>query len=267
VVVGSDSRSAKPDGQDYYGDGGTNGGERADVIIVVQVVDGVGRGFSVPRDLLVARSDDDRSERIASALQDGGVTELVGSLCSGLGVPTDHLVQVTMKAFVETVDALGGIDVDFAYPTRDKYSHLQVDQPGSIRLDGIEALKYVRSRHPEYLVDGRWRETDASQGNLDRAHHAGTALQAIAGQARAALRDPVRIQRVATAISTGVTLDRSAALWSLPTVANALRGEIAALPVQATDTFMEMVPNDATYQRLAEFGYAPGLCVVEPTPH
>ncbi|MDR3107236.1 MAG: LCP family protein [Bifidobacteriaceae bacterium] len=266
VIIGSDSRADKPVGRDTYGSGGTAaGGERADIILVVQVGrDGSGAGgLSIPRDLVLARAGEQRAERIALALQDGGVDELVGSLCAGLGIPTDHLVRVTMRGFVEVVDALGGIDLDFDYPTRDSYTHLDVKAAGTVHMSGYQALQFVRSRHPEYQIDGQWREASTTQGNAARASNAAVAIKAVAGRARQSLANPVRLQRTALALTSGIKLDRGASLWSLGAVAQGLSGGFEVLPVETTGTYLATYPNAETYERLAEFGYVPGQCRVE----
>ena len=50
LVIGSDSRETLPD---EFGDFGSFGGQRADVIMLVQLEDGAARILSLPRDLRV----------------------------------------------------------------------------------------------------------------------------------------------------------------------------------------------------------------------
>ncbi len=59
------------------------------------------------------------------------------------------------------VDAVGGVEICFEYPTRDKDAGLDVDA-GCQVLDGETALAWARSRKTLELRDGRWQGTGAS---------------------------------------------------------------------------------------------------------
>lgn len=71
-----------------------------------------------------------------------------------LDVRIDHVVKIDFKAFVEFIDALGGIDVnvertfvDREYPTYDDKWQVVSFKAGEQHMDGDTSLKYVRSRH------------------------------------------------------------------------------------------------------------------------
>lgn len=71
-----------------------------------------------------------------------------------LGMEIHHTVKVNFTAFVETVDALGGIDievpeniVDTEYPDENFGYETFTLNKGTQHLDGKTALKYARSRH------------------------------------------------------------------------------------------------------------------------
>jgi LCP family protein required for cell wall assembly len=71
-----------------------------------------------------------------------------------LDVRIDHVIKINFKAFVEFVDALGGIDVnversftDREYPTYDDKWQVVSFNAGEQHMDGETALEYVRSRH------------------------------------------------------------------------------------------------------------------------
>ena len=59
-------------------------------------------------------------------------------------------MQVDFCAFRELVDAVGGVDVPFEFPARDRKSGLVVAETGCISLEGDMALAYVRSRSYEF---------------------------------------------------------------------------------------------------------------------
>jgi polyisoprenyl-teichoic acid--peptidoglycan teichoic acid transferase len=93
--------------------------------------------------------------------------EAVMSMVEGLtGVEVDYYVMVNLQAFVEVVDALGGVTmyipdaiVDEEYPKEDGTTvSIRIDQ-GVQELDGTEALAYVRSRRQsdDYSRMGRQR--------------------------------------------------------------------------------------------------------------
>ena len=70
----------------------------------------------------------------------------------------DHTVQVSLCAFKSLVDAVGGVNVPFAYPTKDEETGLDIETPGCVTLDGDEALAYVRSRaHYQYFDGKSWK--------------------------------------------------------------------------------------------------------------
>jgi LCP family protein required for cell wall assembly len=267
VVVGTDSRYYKPEGRDIYQEGGIPGGigERADIVLVVLIVPGeAARILSIPRDLILPQSAEGSFERLASALE-LGEPELVHALCAGLGIPTDHMVKVTLRGFVETVDALGGLTINLPYSTRDFYSFLEPTGAGVQTFDGDTALSFVRSRHPEYLIGERWYEADLQEGSSLRTANAAVALSALQQAARTALVNPVKAQRAAWAVSGGFQLDSGTSLWSLARLARAAsNAQFIALPAQATGTELAVVPDDSTFAALSAAGFAPGSCQVSP---
>ena len=71
------------------------------------------------------------------------------------GVQVDHYIQIDFCAFRRLVQAVGGVEIPFQYPARDKPSNgnpplFLVEQTGCVNLDGDTALAYVRSRHYQY---------------------------------------------------------------------------------------------------------------------
>lgn len=143
LVVGSDRRP----GLD---------GVRADVLMVLRIEPSAGRAavLSLPRDLWVPIAGTGREQRVNTALAEGPDV-LVQTVQDVLGVALDHYVEVDFEGFERLVDVVGGVEVPFDAPTRDRLSGLAVDA-GCVRLDGAQALALVRSRHVQRLVGGRW---------------------------------------------------------------------------------------------------------------
>jgi LCP family protein required for cell wall assembly len=125
-------------------------GERSDTIMVWRANPENNQlaVLSFPRDLYVDIGG--RRDRINTAFRRDDPTRLIETIASNFGVPVDHYVQVDFCAFRELVDAVGGVEVPFAAPARDRNSGLAIPNTGCVNLEGDMALAYVRSRHYEY---------------------------------------------------------------------------------------------------------------------
>jgi LCP family protein required for cell wall assembly len=126
-------------------------GERSDTIMIWRANPEVDQlaVLSLPRDLYVDVAGGRRA-RINSAYRRDDPTKLIDTIFLNFGIPIDHYVQVDFCAFEQLVDAVGGVEVPFAFPARDERSGLFVPEAGCVRLDGDAALAYVRSRHYQY---------------------------------------------------------------------------------------------------------------------
>jgi LCP family protein required for cell wall assembly len=119
--------------------------------------------LSFPRDLYVDIGG--RRDRINTAYRRDDPTRLIETIAANFGVPVDHYVQVDFCAFRELVDAVGGVEVPFESPARDRRSGLAIATTGCVNLDGDMALAYVRSRHYEYedpAGSGDWTQDGTS---------------------------------------------------------------------------------------------------------
>lgn len=101
--------------------------------------------LSIPRDTLVKK----KNPKINSSMQAGieNLEEVVSDLA---GVPIDYYVTLDLDAFVEIVDAVGGVDFDvpvemyYDDPAQDLSIHYQ---PGLQHLTGQQAMEVCRFRH------------------------------------------------------------------------------------------------------------------------
>jgi anionic cell wall polymer biosynthesis LytR-Cps2A-Psr (LCP) family protein len=76
-----------------------------------------------------------------------------------LDLPIDGTVKVNMTGLKETVDAVGGIDVNVPFPFT--YDGVRFER-GTMHLDGKEALAFVRMRKADPLGDlGRIKRQQA----------------------------------------------------------------------------------------------------------
>lgn len=162
LVVGSDNGGCS----DQIGTGDRDDlGERSDTIMVWRANPDTNQlaVLSFPRDLYV--DIDGRRDRINTAYRRDDPTRLIETIAENFGVPVDHYVQVDFCAFRELVDAVGGVEVPFEMPARDRRSGLAITTTGCVNLEGDMALAYVRSRHYEYedpAGSGNWVQDGTS---------------------------------------------------------------------------------------------------------
>jgi len=208
LVVGSDTRAdLRPGEAAAYGSSTAVTGQRSDVMMVVHLDPGTGRAsiLSIPRDLLVPIAGTGRRDRINAAFS-GGPGRLVATIQGGLGIPIHHYLLVNFDGFQAIVNALGGIDLDFPYRSRDAYSGLDVTRAGCQHLGGHAALALARSRHFEYWKDGSWHVDPLS--DLSRIRRQQTFLRAVVARARSrGLTDPLAANAFVGAVVHDITKD------------------------------------------------------------
>jgi len=157
LLIGSDSREDLPEDWVGYGD---YWGQRSDVIILVQVLPSEGRlqMLSIPRDTKVTING--TTNRI-NAFFNEGAGQIVDAVSQFTQVPIHHYLEVDFAGFAGIVDAVGGIEMNFPYPARDRKSKLEVPA-GTQLLDGRTALALARARHYQEFRNGQWVNVDAS---------------------------------------------------------------------------------------------------------
>ncbi len=209
LLIGSDSReNADPSAEDFgsIGDDVEVTGRRSDTIMILrQEADGNGASIvSLPRDLWVDIPGRSEPARINSAYSDGtGV--LAETITRELGIPIHHVVDIDFTGFKDLVDAVGGTNVCFEYPTRDFNTGLD-QQPGCRTLDGLESLQYARSRYFEEFRDGAWRTDPRS--DLGRIERQQSFLQQTADGTIAQLQsDPFLASELIEAGTAAVSMD------------------------------------------------------------
>jgi len=118
--------------------------------------------LSIPRDLFVPIPGTGSSRRINVAIEQGGAPLLITTIAQNFGIPINHYVQVDFASFRGLVDAINGVSVYIPHPARDDQTGLDIPQVGCHTLDPTEALAYVRSRHYQEYINGRWVEDPRS---------------------------------------------------------------------------------------------------------
>lgn len=105
--------------------------------------------MSIPRDSRV-RIPGHGLDKINHAYAFGGYPLTKATVESWMGIPLDYHIEVDFKGFVEIVDLLGGVEVDVEkrMKYKDRSQNLYIDlRPGLQKLDGYQAMGYVRFRH------------------------------------------------------------------------------------------------------------------------
>ncbi|KND34593.1 transcriptional regulator [Streptomyces acidiscabies] len=94
----------------------------------------------------------DHDAKINAAFREGGAALSVRTVEEMTGVPVDRYLQVDFRRFVDSVNAVGGVDVCTARGMNDPGTKLELT-PGTHRLDGGRSLQYVRSRKFDGAAD------------------------------------------------------------------------------------------------------------------
>jgi LCP family protein required for cell wall assembly len=175
LVVGADNNDC---GDDPITDERDDLGERSDTIMVWRANPDTNQlaVLSFPRDLYVEYPGGNR-RRINAAYRRDDPSLLQEVINFNFGIQVDHYIQIDFCAFRRLVSAVGGIEVPFQFPARDKPQGSSgpaflIEQPGCVNLDGDTALAYVRSRHYQYEDppgSGEWVDDPTSDfGRISR---------------------------------------------------------------------------------------------------
>jgi LCP family protein required for cell wall assembly len=162
LLIGNETRQGlTPQQQLQFGSSLTYSGTLADIMMVLHL-DPARRTasiLSIPRDLFVPMpvgSPVGSYQKMDAALNDGkeGPDNLVNAIQQDLGIPINHFVELNFNGFINSVNALGGINVYFPDPVFDANSLLYIPTAGCHHLNGFYALTLVRARHLQYDPPG-----------------------------------------------------------------------------------------------------------------
>lgn len=101
---------------------------------------------SIPRDTRTEIVGKGKEDKINHAYAFGGTEMALDTVENFLDIPIDYFVKINMESFKDTVDAVGGVEVnntlDFTY---EGYEF----NKGLVSLDGKKALAYTRMRYED----------------------------------------------------------------------------------------------------------------------
>lgn len=128
--------------------------------------------ISIPRDSYVYIPDRGRKDKITHAHAFGGTRGAIETVEGMLDIPIDYYVKMNFNAFIEVVDALGGIDVEVPYDRleldeNDKYT-IELKK-GNQHLDGRHALALARTRKLDTDVERGKRQQEILQAIMKEA--------------------------------------------------------------------------------------------------
>jgi len=194
LIVGSDTREGLTRAEIRklkVGGPEVAAGKRSDTMLLVHVSKKRDKAaiISIPRDSYALIPEHKNSQgkvipaaysRINSAFNWGGAPLLIQTFEEMSGLRIDHYIEVNFVGFVRMVDALGGVEICTKRDIDDPKSHL-VLPAGRHVLDGVDSLKYVRTRYFDGLGDlGRMkRQQEFAGAMLRKATSAGVLLNPV----------------------------------------------------------------------------------------
>ncbi len=157
LIVGSDSRA------NSGGIGGSVEDESAvlnDVNLLLHVSQDQTNAVAIsfPRDMVVGIPEcpwDDGSgdtkgystEPLNVALYYGGLNCVAMTISELTGLPIQFAGMITFEGVINMSNAIGGVDVCITGPMIDPYTGINLPAAGTYKLQGFEALAFLRSRH------------------------------------------------------------------------------------------------------------------------
>ncbi|MEU6662523.1 LCP family protein [Streptomyces sp. NPDC046821] len=135
--------------------------------------------------------------KINAAYQQGGPALTIRTVESMTNVRIDHFLQIDFRRFIDSVNAVDGVDVCTSRRLSDSATKLDL-RPGRHRLGGGQALQYVRSRHVDNSAD---------LGRIQRQHRflVGVLKRLDAGRF---LADPVKADKLARTVLGSTKVDQ-----------------------------------------------------------
>ena len=192
LLLGSDTRGAN--------DGSITDltGQRSDTIMVVHVPANRENIYvmSIMRDSWVDIPGEGEA-KINAAMSYGGVPLAVQTIEGLLGARIDHVAIVDFTGFKGITDALGGVDIDNPVAFDSSSLPGRYFAEGTQRLNGTEALAFVRERYA------------FADGDFQRARNQQAFIKAVLGKSLTAetLTNPARISDLVGAIAPYLAVD------------------------------------------------------------
>lgn len=128
---------------------------------------------SIPRDSYVYIPERGYEDKINHAHYFGGHESTIETVERLFDIPVDYWVKLNFQAFVDVIDALGGVEAEVPYEFRESDSNDKRDSihllPGYQLLNGEEALALARTRKHDNDVQRGKRQLDIVKAVVDKA--------------------------------------------------------------------------------------------------
>ena len=128
--------------------------------------------LSIPRDSYVYVPETDKHTKITHAYAYGGAKATIETVEELLELDVDYYVRMNFYAFIDVVDALGGVKVDVPYDLVEKNSSdmetIQLEK-GIQTLDGEEALAFARTRKMDNDMERGKRQQELIEAIMSKA--------------------------------------------------------------------------------------------------
>ncbi|MEA3502616.1 MAG: LCP family protein [Actinomycetota bacterium] len=179
---------------------------------------------SLPRDLLIVNpctGEETKLDRtLAGCGDDISGPELVALTVEDYtGIGIDHFAMFEFDAFVEIIDALGGIEICVEHATR--HGTMDLFPAGCSISDGTTALVWMRSRTTQEFIDGEWRFIEGVS-DLDRVERQQTLMFGMLAKLKS-MRSPADLAGLAGGLGDAIVLDESLSMGDAVAMAWDLR--------------------------------------------
>lgn len=114
--------------------------------------------LSIPRDANVYDPNRQRFDKITHAHAFGGTEATIDTVENLLEIPIDYYVKMNFNAFIEVVDAIGGVTVDVPY------DHVELDENDKRSIELEKGEQHLDGRHTLALARTRKLDSDVDRG-------------------------------------------------------------------------------------------------------
>jgi LCP family protein required for cell wall assembly len=223
LIVGTDSREGLTEEERREMRTGNASGARADTMMILHTGSNGNALISLPRDSWVTipeftgSSSGNRipasQNKLNAAYAMEGPELLVRTVEHNTNLKIDHYAEIGFGGFASVVDALGGVEMCFDKPIKDKNSGADFEA-GCQDLDGAQSLAFVRQRYQEAM------------GDLGRTKNQQKFLGALGDQVASptTLMNPFKLYPTMGASLDNLVVDHDMSAWQLGRMFLALRG-------------------------------------------
>ncbi|MFE3576840.1 LCP family protein [Lysinibacillus sp. NPDC059133] len=133
--------------------------------------------LSIPRDSYVYIPKVKYRDKITHAHALGGTLTTIETVENLLDIPIDYYVRMNFNAFIDVVDALGGIEAEVPYALHelDEFDKFTINlKPGMQHLNGSEALALARTRKQDSDIERGKRQQEILTAIINKVASVGS---------------------------------------------------------------------------------------------